>query len=156
MRIFQKTKDGGPESPVTGYFLVEIKPLFTIVLLHFAGTREAYHSHAFNAVTVWLKGRVFEQTLGTKYLKLWKAGQVKYTPRRAMHKILPTCNPSAWAISFRGPWAKTWREYRPLTEQVVTLTHGRNIVPAALGAPYGACKCVPPSTVPCLDCGAGL
>src|SRR5271154_4359591 len=60
MKLFKKMRDGGPESPVVGYFLVEIKSLFSVVLLHFGGTREAFHSHAFNAVTLWLRGRVEE------------------------------------------------------------------------------------------------
>jgi len=47
MRLFQKAKDGGPESPVDGYFLIEIKSLFSIALLKFNnGGRENYHTHA--------------------------------------------------------------------------------------------------------------
>jgi quercetin dioxygenase-like cupin family protein len=60
-RFFYKKPDGGKESGVTGYFLIEWKPLFSIGLLHFKrGSREAFHSHAFNAVTFWLKGEVTE------------------------------------------------------------------------------------------------
>jgi hypothetical protein len=51
MKFLSKCKDGGPESPVTAYVLVEIKSLFSVMLLHFSGTREAFHSHAFNALT---------------------------------------------------------------------------------------------------------
>jgi 8-oxo-dGTP diphosphatase len=90
MRFLEKTKDGGPESPVIGYFLIEIKSLFSIVLLHFGGTREAFHSHAFNAVTLWLKGRVLEQVktdFDPEWHK-WAAGNIKFTPRGLMHKIL--------------------------------------------------------------------
>jgi hypothetical protein len=127
MKFFKKMRDGGPESPVIGYFLVEIKSLFSIVLLHFGGTREAFHSHAFNAVTLWLRGAVVEHVAGSIWCercKRWSAGQVKYTPRNLMHRILPVTD--AWAISFRGPWAKTWQEYR--AGEYVTLTHGRKIV----------------------------
>lgn len=144
MRLFSKAKDGGPESPVTGYFLVEIKSLFSIVLLHFnRGTRESLHNHAFNALTVWLRGSVIEEN---RYScrKDWRAGQVKYTPRGLMHRIITPAtgvyisafgkvkaranNNGAWAISFRGPWKNTWHEYTPATERTVTLTHGRKIV----------------------------
>jgi hypothetical protein len=134
MKLFKKMRDGGPESPVVGYFLVEIKSLFSIVLLHFGGTREAYHSHAFNAVTLWLKGRVFEQVKnesGTEWHK-WGAGNIKYTPRSLMHKVVPITD--AWAISFRGPWARTWQEYRECETstaprgEYVTLAHGRKVV----------------------------
>ena len=129
MKLLRRMKDGGPESPVIGYFLVEIKSLFSVVLLHFGGTREAYHSHAFNALTLWLKGSVIEVTCsaeGRQISQEWKAGQVKHTPRSLMHKILPITD--AWAISLRGPWAKTWQEYRPAENRFVTLTHGRKIV----------------------------
>ena len=47
-------KDGGPESTVTGYWLIEYKPLFSIVLLKFEGkSRDAFHTHAFNSLS-WL------------------------------------------------------------------------------------------------------
>jgi len=136
MKLFQKAKDGGPESPVDGYFLIEIKWLFSVVLLHFnPGTREAFHSHAFNAITVWLRGKVREQVpIGPEGVlgRDWKAGQIKYTPRSLMHRIV-TRNPGAWAISFRGPWVKTWQEYTECERagvrgKWVTLTHGRKIV----------------------------
>ncbi len=129
MKFLSKAKDGGPESPVTGYFLIEIKSLFSIVLLHFGGTREAFHSHAFNAVTLWLKGSVTEHVHGgvwCEFCKRWDAGNIKYTPRGLMHKIIPITD--AWAISIRGPWAKTWQEYSPKEDRTITLTHGRKVV----------------------------
>lgn len=53
MKILSKSYDGGPDSGVDGYWLIEIKSWFSIVLLHFnPGTREAFHNHAFNALTV--------------------------------------------------------------------------------------------------------
>lgn len=59
MRLMSYASDGGINSGVKGLFLIEIKPVFSIVLLRFRkGTREAYHSHAFNAVTWFLKGTV--------------------------------------------------------------------------------------------------
>jgi hypothetical protein len=127
MKLFRIAKDGGPTSHVTGFFIVEIKSLFSIVLLHFAeGTREAYHSHAFNAFTIWLKGCVVEYVLD-RAGKLWFAGQFKYTPRGCFHKIVGATG-GAWALSFRGAWSRTWREYVPQSQQFVTLTHGRKVV----------------------------
>lgn len=128
MILFEKLNDGGPYSPVMGYFLIEIKSLFSIVLLHFGGTREAYHSHAFNAITLWLKGVVREKvrTETGEESRIWKAGQLKYTPRKRLHKVVPLTD--AWALSIRGPWSKTWQEYLPNEDKTVTLTHGRKIV----------------------------
>lgn len=121
MKLFAKGYDGGEGSGVTGYFLIELKPLFSVVLLHFAnGTREAYHEHAFNALTLWLKGRVRERKLWGG-VKEFRAGQWKYTPRKTFHKV--EALGSAWALSVRGPWVDFWREWR--ADHFVMLTHGR-------------------------------
>jgi hypothetical protein len=126
MKLMQWAKDGGPDSPVTGLFLVEIKSLFSVVVLHFGGTREAYHSHAFNALTLWVKGAVEERVKegSCEEAHLWYAGDLKYTPRGLMHKVVPIRD--AWAISFRGPWADTWKEF--INNKFITLTHGRKVV----------------------------
>lgn len=51
MKILSWEKDGGPDSKVHGFYLIEIKSLFSIVFLKFEGkSREAFHDHAFNAV----------------------------------------------------------------------------------------------------------
>lgn len=126
MRLLEKAPDGGKESHVTGFFIAEIKPLFSIVLLKFAkGSREAFHNHAFNAVTFWLWGKVKEHLLNgeTHY---WYGLDLKYTPRHCFHKVEALTD--TWALSFRGPWAKIWREYRPETKEFVILTNGRKIV----------------------------
>ena len=61
IKLFKKSHDGGPNSGVTGYWLIEWKLGFSIVILRFSkGSREAFHSHAFNAWTWWIKGRVME------------------------------------------------------------------------------------------------
>lgn len=125
MKFFSKGSDGGPESGVTGYWLVEIKPLFSVVLLRFEkGTREAYHSHAFNAWTLWLRGRVLEHDVNLGPPKEFKAGRFKYTPRSKFHKV--EALETTWALSVRGPWAKHWQESRG--GEVVTLTHGRKVI----------------------------
>lgn len=122
MRLFSKAPDGGQRSGVTGYFLIELKSLFSVVLLHFnTGTREAYHSHAFNALTVWLRGSVIEHDISADK-KAFSGGMLKYTPRRKFHKVEALT--STWAISFRGPWANRWQELRR-GGGLVTLTHGR-------------------------------
>jgi hypothetical protein len=154
MKFFRKAPDGGKDSGVTGYFLVEIKPLFSIVLLHFKdGTRDAYHSHAFNALTLWLRGRVIEHRISglphwqdgpyeqrtehragqvTAHCKrqTYSTGRFKFTSRENMHKVEALGD--VWALSIRGPWAKTWKEFKNGT--VVTLTNGRQVVNEANSA----------------------
>lgn len=125
MRLFNLNHDGGKDSGVCGWFIVELKKLFSIAVLHFnAGSREAFHSHAFNAVTLWLKGTAEEINLdGTS--KIWKAGQIKFTPRRCFHKVVAGPN-GVWALTFRGPWVDLWHEYK--NGKLITLTHGRKVV----------------------------
>lgn len=132
MKFFEWSKDGGPESKVWGFFLVEIKPLFSIVLLKFErGSREAYHNHAFNAVSWVLKGQLVEFKANDRmndechwpahyHLPSWRP---VLTTRDNMHMVVSW--KTSWAISFRGPWAKTWTEYIPKDNSIVKLTHGR-------------------------------
>lgn len=137
-RIFFKKHDGGKESGVTGYMLIEWKPVFSIGLLHFKeGSREAYHSHAFNAVTWWLKGYVVEQVLPNipdcvlknQDLEIHEKEFVpslkpKLTQRSCVHKVFAYV--SSWALTFRGPWKDTW--YEISKNGKITLTHGRKVV----------------------------
>lgn len=125
-RFFYKKFDGGRDSGVTGYFLLEWKAVFSIGLLHFKpGSREAFHTHAFNAITFWLKGSVTEhQILGMK--KDFKPSfKPKYTKRTNCHRVL--AHTDAWALTFRGPWQDVWWEYRR-EGKFVGLTHGRKEV----------------------------
>jgi quercetin dioxygenase-like cupin family protein len=125
MKWFTKSPDGGEGSGVTGYFLLEWKAGFSIVLLHFEkGTREAYHSHAFNAYTIWLKGKIREHLLWWGKPIDYKAGNIKYTSRDLIHKV-EALEPS-WALSFRGPWSDEWTEYKD--GKIIRLTHGRKVI----------------------------
>jgi len=131
-RGFTKRKDGGKQSPVDGYWLIEIKGLFSIVLLKFnAGSRENYHSHAFNAFTWWLKGEIEEHRIidGEKVISRWKPSfKPKYTPRENCHKVFAQNGKPAWAFCLRGPWHDTWTEWNEDTRELTTLTHGRKVV----------------------------
>ena len=127
MKFFSKAKDGGPKSTVTGYWLCEIKSLFSIVLLKFEdGSRDEYHDHAFNSLNWVLRGRVDEQ--------IWLGGNVTYLPslkpiltsRKRSHRVVS--KGTTWVFSLRGPWNNTWNEYNGFTGKVTTLTHGRKEV----------------------------
>lgn len=136
MRLFFKRADGGENSGVTGYFLIEWKRFFSIGLLRFdTGSRENYHSHAFNALTWWLKGAVTEDRFPTPD-EIKNSGVVdhikkeyrpslipKYTPRTNTHKII--AHKPTWALTFRGPWFDTWTECNTSRHEMTVLTHGR-------------------------------
>ena len=127
MRILQKVKDGGLESTVDAYFLIEIKWLFSIALLKFnKGTRSNYHSHAFNAYTWFLKGSMFEQFIDADSKKYRYSIIPKYTPRNLMHRVM--AYETSWCFTIRGPWTVTWKEFDPVLKWHITLTNGRKIV----------------------------
>lgn len=130
MKLFAKRTDGGPDSNVTGYWLIEWKGLFSIALLRFAqGSREAFHNHAFNSVSWVLKGALHEQRIiengivGSYFLPSWKP---VITTRDNLHKVYGEA-PVTWVLTFRGPWSKTWKERFNNGDEVV-LTHGREVV----------------------------
>lgn len=130
MKIFHKAKDGGPESNVTGYWLIEWKSVFSIALLRFSnGTRESFHSHAFNCVSWLLSGELEEQ-----HLQDW-GHSVQYhfpdlwpivTKRKTFHRV--KSHGTSWVLTFRGPWDKTWREFDPALGIHTVLSSGRNVV----------------------------
>jgi len=127
MKFFRIAKDGGPESTVTGYWLIEIKSLFSIVLLKFEGkSRDAYHEHAFDCVSWLLKGKLVEE-----FYYVWLKTRIHLpslkpivTRRDDYHKVDSVG--TSWVLSFRGPWRNTWNEYTNEGER--TLTHGRKVV----------------------------
>lgn len=127
MKFFSKAKDGGPKSTVTGYWLIEVKWLFSIVLLRFDdGSRDEYHSHAFNSLNWVLRGGVVEQNLNGQFNFYLPSLLPVLTRRSTFHRVISSG--TTWVLSIRGPWSKTWMEFNPKTEEYTTLTHGRKVV----------------------------
>ena len=127
MRALEKTKDGGSKSHVDAYFLIEKKNLFSIALLKFnSGGRGVFHTHAFNALTWFLKGNLIEEDVSGDIYVYKRSFIPKYTPRSKNH-IVKSFGTS-WCFTIRGPWSKTWEEYDPNTKTVTILTHGRKVV----------------------------
>lgn len=125
MKVFSKSKDGGPDSPVDAFFVVEIKSLFSVALLKFnKGGREAFHSHAFNAFTWFLCGELIEEKVcGDDYM--YKRGLIpKHTLRGNCHRV-KAINTS-YCLTVRGPWVDRWKEV--VDGREITLTHGRKVV----------------------------
>lgn len=142
MKLLEVSKDGGPESTVWAYWLIEIKWLFSIVLLKFEnGSRDAFHNHAFNCISWVLKGKLVEHVketspagvaYGLHYPAIDCYFTNTYTPslkpvmtyRDTMHKVVSEGR--TWVLSFRGPWSKTWKEV--VNGEEITLTSGRKVV----------------------------
>jgi hypothetical protein len=127
MKFFSKCKDGGSESTVWGYFLCEIKSLFSLAILRFDnGSRDAYHSHAFNCISWVLKGKLVEDRLETDtgYLDTYThtpSFKPVLTFRDTTHKVVS--EGTTWVVTFRGPWANKWKEI--VGGEEIGLTHGR-------------------------------
>jgi hypothetical protein len=129
--VLRVTKDGGPESTVWAHWLFEFKGLGSIVLLRFEnGSRDAYHSHAFDCISWVLSGGLVEDRTAPAA----SAGVHTYLPspypiitrRDHLHKV--TSVGRTWVLSFRGPWAKTWQEVVPGYAAPVVLESGRREV----------------------------
>ena len=126
MKLFSIMKDGGGESTVTGYWLIEWKLLFSIVLLEFGnGSREAYHSHAFNCFSWVISGKLKEQHLGGSFNYILPSFMPFMTYRDTFHKV--SSEGTTWVLSFRGPWSKYWKEYLPKEDKFLKLSSGRKV-----------------------------
>ena len=117
------------------YFLFEIKGLCSIALLKFnKGSRENFHSHAFNAFTWFLFGDMMEERF------IGKSGQQpiiehtrykfglkpKFTSKENLHRVV--AHKTSWCLTIRGRWDKTWMEYNLETDTIQVLEHGRNVI----------------------------
>jgi hypothetical protein len=131
MKILWGDKDGGPESK-SWVWGIEIKGLFSILLLKFGkGSREAFHTHAFNAISWLLRGKLFESFIDYAPPRT-HTPSVKpiFTGRETWHMVSGV-DEFNWALTFRGPWVDRWREYLPKGKtggEFVVLTHGRKEV----------------------------
>jgi hypothetical protein len=126
MKLLSISKDGGPESNVTAFWLCEIKGLFSVALLRFThGTRESFHSHAFNSVSWVLRGVLWEEFLQGPAVAHFSGLRPVRTLRNTFHRVFSFG--TTWVLTFRGPWAKDWQEYDPNTHRFSRLTHGRKV-----------------------------
>lgn len=127
MKWLWSRKDGGPESKVWAWGF-ESKALFSVLVLKFGeGSREAFHSHAFNCISWVLRGALLEflglrRTPGNLYHSGFRPIVTKRTTFHQVHGI----GPATWVITFRGPWVVTWREW--VNGKLVTLAHGRKVI----------------------------
>lgn len=130
MKLFERAKDGGPSSPVEAFFLFEIKNFASVALLKFnEGTRENYHSHAFNALTWFLFGDMVEEKLVDGKIvssKYRRSLFPKYTAKDNLHKVV--ANKTSWCFTLRGKWQSTWYEYNEDNNLKITMTNGRRII----------------------------
>lgn len=138
MKILMGSKDGGPESNVRMWGF-EWKSGFSILLLCFAeGSREAFHSHAFDAISWLLSGALIEETMTRvtsdgrvlrRYHDTMYVPSIKpiRTPRHTMHKVSGFAKRSL-VLTFRSAWQPTWLDWPENDSKPKTLTWGRKEV----------------------------
>lgn len=126
MKFFCKSKDGGPESTVTAYTLIEIKSVFSIILLKFEGlSRDVYHTHAFDCISWVLKGKLVEYLCDGIFIpRKYRPSILPVITRRETYHKVDSVG-TTWVISFRGSWKDSWKEFFPHRQTERTLTHGR-------------------------------
>jgi len=131
MKILEWSKDGGKKSKVWGLFLIEWKAFFSIVILRFDnGTREAYHSHAFNAVSWVISGELIENRIQGFIHDEQLIDVSVFTPslkpvvttRNNLHKV--QSKGVTWVLSFRGSWVDHWYEVNEFGRPIL-MSHGR-------------------------------
>jgi hypothetical protein len=128
IKLFHKSKDGGLESTVTGYWLIEWKQLFSIVLLKFEGpSRKAFHTHAFNSLSWLIKGFLVETFQDGSEPKQYLPSIFPFTTLRDNFHRVDSIGIS-YVLSFRGPWSKTWLENTD-ESGTYTLSDGRVKLP---------------------------
>lgn len=124
MRFLSYTKDGGKDSTVDAFVLIEIKSLFTIAFLRFnKGSRVNFHSHAFHALTWFLKGDMVEVDIDGTVKPYHASFKPKVTLRSKFHKVI--AKKVSWCFTLRGAWDDTWEEYDPVSDSHILLTHKR-------------------------------
>ena len=130
MKLFRYAKDGGAESTVSGFFLVEIKSLFSVALLRFGhGSRDAYHSYSFNSISWVLRGMLMESFVDRLKVNYYFPSLRPIITRRSdFHQVYSYG--TTWVLTFRGFWSRTWNEYIPNEARCRILTHGRQEVAA--------------------------
>jgi len=133
MKILLGAKDGGPESRVRVWG-IESKRWGSALLLKFErGSREAYHTHAFNSVSWVLSGGLLEKfVFGAKPIKYLPSLRPVRTYRTTFHMVEGIAA-TTWVLSFRGRWLNRWREYLPKTRSAIVLTHGRKEISHDVG-----------------------
>jgi hypothetical protein len=112
-----------------GFWFLRIKSLCTVALLRFdPGSREAFHSHAFNSVSWVVRGRLREVMLDGDQLRHPSGFRPILTKRHTFHKVYGEHPGGTWVLTFRGPWIDRWQEVDESGRRI-TLTHNRVEVP---------------------------
>lgn len=116
--FFKKKQINLGEQNVTEWTLLEYKKWFSIKLFHFHksdGCQDRFHTHAFGAVSILLKGNYTEEVLeGSQIVsKSRNTSRLTYIPRDTYHRI--TRSTGCYTMLITGPWSGNFKELRQST-----------------------------------------
>lgn len=116
---------------ITRFTIFEIKFLFGIIVNIFnTKEQDRFHTHAFPAISVMLRGWYNEEYLdedGHVHFVWMNAFDVRYIPRSYNHRIGKSSR-NAISVTFMGPWKTYWTETFLNTKKVLSYTWGRERV----------------------------
>jgi hypothetical protein len=93
------------------YTLFECKFLGGIILNIFNTTdQDRFHSHAFTAFSLMVKGWYNEEVIENNKIVTKKIVKSRIIPKHYIHKIKESA-PNTVSITFEGPWSGGWNEY---------------------------------------------
>lgn len=113
--IFKKKRIDLGDQSVTEWTLLEYKKWFSLKLFHFhksTGLQDRFHTHAFGAVSILLKGDYTEEILeDSEIIKRQRSdNRFTYIPRDTYHRI--TRSSGCWTVLITGPWSGSFKELR--------------------------------------------
>jgi hypothetical protein len=120
------------DQPITEITLLEWKKLFSIKLFHFhksTGNQDRYHTHAFGAISLLLKGNYVEEIVkdGGKVIRPNRnRSRLIYIPKNEYHRI--TKSDGCRTLLITGPWGSCWKELRERPDgryQMMVVGEGR-------------------------------
>jgi len=101
--------------------------------------REAYHTHAFNAWTWFLKGELVEEDVSGELYNYERSLLPKTTLKGKNHRVKADTN--SWCFTLRGPWVDRWTEYNESEDETSVFTHGRRVIERLQGIQLGGESC---------------
>lgn len=112
--------------------ILEWKPLFSLKTFYFhkGDAQEIYHTHSFEAISILLHGNYMEAFVNPETNNYWSESRnrsrIIYIPKDRYHQI--TQSQGCRTIMLTGPWSDFYKEYNPITNEIIVSTHGRKEV----------------------------
>ncbi len=109
------------------FTIFEFKYIGGIIINCFnTDNQDIFHSHAFSAFSLMIRGYYYEDALENGSIVTKKIEKSRFIPRFYVHKITLSSR-NAISITFEGPWWYFWNEYFD-DGRVKTYTWGRRVV----------------------------